>query len=105
VCFRGLAELETLGGNFFYPGFLARTCWTHLLISKDEKSRMAYEAREAEIHDQMTRVKIAREEASDERAIKIAEKMIKRGDTIEDIVDITELSQNKIIELRKKYLQ
>ena len=31
-------------------------------MSKDEKVRMAYEAREAEIHDQMTRIKTAREE-------------------------------------------
>lgn len=33
-----------------------------LVISKNEKTRMAYEAREAEIHDQKTRIKTAREE-------------------------------------------
>jgi len=33
-----------------------------LVISKNEKARMAYEAREAEIHDQKTRIKTAREE-------------------------------------------
>ncbi|SFA81123.1 Rpn family recombination-promoting nuclease/putative transposase [Clostridium frigidicarnis] len=90
------------------------------VMSKDEKSRMAYEAREAEIHDQMTRIKTAREEGinigidkginigidkgANDKAIKIAEKMIKRGDSMEDIVDITELPENKIIELRNKYL-
>ena len=32
------------------------------VISKDDKARAAYESREAELHDQMTRLKSAREE-------------------------------------------
>lgn len=89
------------------------------IISKDEKSRMAYEAREAEIYDQMTRLKTAREEGivqgiaqgmnkgrtqgAAEKAVRIAEKMLKRGDSIDDIVDITELTREEILELKKKY--
>uniref|UniRef100_UPI00257FBA2E Rpn family recombination-promoting nuclease/putative transposase n=1 Tax=Clostridium sp. UBA1652 TaxID=1946348 RepID=UPI00257FBA2E len=36
------------------------------VISKDDIKRAAYEAREAELHDQMTRLKSAREEGREE---------------------------------------
>lgn len=36
------------------------------VISKDDTARAAYEAREAELHDQMTRLKSAREEGREE---------------------------------------
>ena len=88
------------------------------IISKDEKTRMIYEAREAELRDQLTRVKSAKEmgraegkaegraegraEGEDRKAIKIAEKMLKRGDPIEDIVELTELPLEKVVELKNK---
>jgi predicted transposase/invertase (TIGR01784 family) len=37
------------------------------------------------------------------KALRVAEKMLRRGDSLEDIVDITELPMEKILELRKKY--
>ena len=38
-----------------------------------------------------------------ENSLKIAEKMIKRGDSIEDIIELTELTSDTIVELKKKY--
>lgn len=40
------------------------------VISKDDTARAAYEAREAELHDQMTRLKSAKEEGIKEATIK-----------------------------------
>jgi predicted transposase/invertase (TIGR01784 family) len=81
------------------------------IISRDEKARMLYEARQAEISDQRTRIKAAEEKGIEKgiekgetnKATKIAKKMINRGDSIDDIADITELPKEKIIELKKKY--
>ena len=73
------------------------------IISKDEKARMLYEARQAEISDQLTRIKSAEEKGANEKALRVAEKMIRRGDSVEDIVDMTELPKEKVIELKKKY--
>ncbi|MHC1685192.1 MAG: Rpn family recombination-promoting nuclease/putative transposase [Clostridiaceae bacterium] len=80
------------------------------IISKDKKARMIYEARQAEISDQLTRIKtakeeginIGKEEGATQKAIMIAKKMLLRGDSIEDIIDITELSKEKILELKKE---
>jgi predicted transposase/invertase (TIGR01784 family) len=44
-----------------------------------------------------------RQEGSTEKALRVAEKMLRRGDSLEDIVDITELPMEKVLELRKKY--
>ncbi len=65
---------------------------------------MLYEAKQAEISDQRTRIKSAEEKGSDERAIKVAEKMLRRGDSIEDIVDMTELPKESVIELKKNMM-
>lgn len=81
------------------------------IISKDEKARMIYEAREAELRDQLTRIKSAEEKGlneginigEDRKAIRIAEKMIKRGDSVEDIMELTELTKDTILELMKKH--
>jgi len=69
------------------------------IISKDQKAKMLYEARQAEISDQMIRLKSAEIKG----VIKVAEKMLKRGDNIEDIVDMTELPKETVIELKKKF--
>jgi predicted transposase/invertase (TIGR01784 family) len=76
------------------------------IISKDDKARMVYEAREAELRDQLTRLKSAEEKGiekgANEKTIKIAEKMIKRGDSI-DIIELTELTRDTILELKSKF--
>ena len=74
------------------------------IISKDEKARMLYEAKHAEISDQLTRIKSAEEKGIDIGKLKVAEKMLKRGDTIEDIVDMTELPIEKVMELKKNMM-
>jgi len=81
------------------------------IISKDEKARMLYDARQAEISDQLTRIKSAeqrgmekgRENGATEKALRVAEKMLRRGDSLEDIVDITELPMEKVLEIKKKH--
>ena len=73
------------------------------IISKDEKARMLYEAQQAEVSDERTRLKSAEEKGSRDKAIRVAEKMLRRGDSIEEIVDITELTKDDVIELKKKH--
>ena len=43
--------------------------------------------------------------AKDRKALRISEKMIKKGNSIEDIIELTELTKDKIIELKKQYQQ
>jgi predicted transposase/invertase (TIGR01784 family) len=49
------------------------------VISKDDNARAAYEAREAELHDQMTRLKSAKEEGIKEGLEKGLEKGLKEA--------------------------
>jgi predicted transposase YdaD len=48
-------------------------------------------------------IDIGIEKGSTEKALRVAEKMLSRGDRLEDIVDITELPMEKVLELKKKY--
>lgn len=77
------------------------------IISKDEKARMLYEARQAEISDQLTRIKSAeqkgREEGATEKALRVAENLLKMGLNVEQIATAAELPMEKVIELKKKY--
>lgn len=74
------------------------------VVSKDEKSRMAYEAREAEIHDQMTRIKTAEEkgrkegraEGEREKSIIIAKNLLSMGMDILTVVKATGLDEVEI---------
>lgn len=74
------------------------------VISKDEKARMAYEAREAEIHDQMTRIKTAKEEGisigiekgATEKALKVAQNLLNMGLSVEQVSLAAELSIDKV---------
>jgi len=68
------------------------------IISKDEKAKLLYEARQAEISDQLTRIK----SAEDRKAIKIAENFLKMGFTDEQVAKGSELPIEKVIELKKK---
>lgn len=77
------------------------------IISKDEKARMLYEARQAEISDQLTRIKSAeekgREEGREEGKIRVAENLLKLGLNVKQIADAAELSEEKVMELKKKH--
>jgi predicted transposase/invertase (TIGR01784 family) len=70
------------------------------IISQDEKARMIYEARQAEIHDQVTRLESAREEGKEEgkkEGIKeLAIKLLNRGIDINVIIETSGLSRQEI---------
>ncbi|WP_026884953.1 hypothetical protein [Clostridium akagii] len=72
------------------------------IISKDENARMLYESRQAEISDQLTRIKSAEEKGSNKRALRVEEKMLRSGDSIEDVVDLTELPREIIMDIKNK---
>jgi predicted transposase/invertase (TIGR01784 family) len=66
------------------------------IISKDENARMAYEAREAELRDQLTREKTARNKGKEE----VAQKLLLMGMDINTIIEATELSEEKVLEIK-----
>ena len=70
------------------------------VISKDEKAKMLYEARQAEISDELTRLKSAR----DEKGIEDATNFLRLGVSEEIVAKGTGLSIEKVLELKKKML-
>jgi len=71
------------------------------IISKDEKARMLYESRQAEISDQLTRIKSAEEKGKLEGKLEDAISFLKLG-VNEEIVDRgTGLSVEKVLEIKK----
>lgn len=66
-------------------------------MSEDEKARMACEAKQAEIHDQLTRIKSAKEEGK----IEVAQNFLNMGLTIEQVAKGTELPVEKVIGIQK----
>ncbi|MDP4146881.1 MAG: Rpn family recombination-promoting nuclease/putative transposase [Bacillota bacterium] len=73
------------------------------IVSNDEKARMLYEAREAEISDQKTRIKSAKEEGKEEGKEEAAINFLKLGVSEEIVAEGTGLPLEKILELKKKY--
>jgi predicted transposase/invertase (TIGR01784 family) len=83
------------------------------IISKEEKARMAYEAREAELMDQRTRIKSAHEkgwaegkaegkaEGRVEGKAEIIESLLKSGMTVEQIATITQVPLTEITKIQK----
>ncbi|MDD3880197.1 MAG: DUF4351 domain-containing protein, partial [Syntrophomonas sp.] len=66
------------------------------IVSQDEKARMLYEAREAEIRDQITRIESAREEGLKEGMEKGMEKGMEEG-------EVNALARTAIKLLTKKF--
>jgi len=71
------------------------------ILSKDERARMAYEAREAEVKDQLTRIKTAEEKGRKEGKIEIAKEMLLDGEPMEKIIKYSKLTAAEIEQLRK----
>ena len=77
------------------------------IISQDEKARMVYEARQAEIHDQLTRLHSAhqkgkaegRAEGLAEAKVNLAKLMLSEGEDIVNIAKYTGLSREEIEKL------
>ena len=74
------------------------------VISKDEKARMLYEARQAEISDQLTRIKSAEEKGINIGKIKVAENFLKMGLAVEQVAKGSELPIEKVIEIEKNMM-
>jgi len=76
------------------------------IISKDENARMVYEAREAELRDQLTRIRSAEEkgktEGMIEGKIETAKNLLQLGVSTEIIMKATELSEHEIIRIRRE---
>jgi predicted transposase/invertase (TIGR01784 family) len=80
------------------------------IISHDEKKRMAYEAREAEIKDQATRIKTIAKKNREEgmsigernKAKKIAKDMLDDNVPILKIMKYTKLTEEEVLGLKEK---
>jgi len=79
------------------------------IISKDEKARMAYEAREAELMDQRTRIKsafakgeeIGIKKGIDEGKAEIIRALLAGGMAAEDVSAISGMDITRVIEIQK----
>ena len=73
------------------------------IISQDEKARAIYEARQAEIHDQLTRLYSAHQkgkaEGLEEAKVNLAKLMLSEGEDIFKIAKYTGLSREEIEKL------
>jgi len=67
------------------------------IISKDQKAKMLYEARQAEISDQMTRLKSAEEKG----VITVAKNLLLMGMDILTVVKATGLNENEIVKVKE----
>ena len=67
------------------------------IISKDEKARMLYESRQAEISDQLTRIKSAEEKG----VLRVVENLLKMGLNVEQIAIAAEISVERVLEIKK----
>lgn len=74
------------------------------IISKDEKARMLYESRQAEISDQLTRIKSAEKKGKLEGKLEDARSFLKLGINEEIVARGTGLSVEKVIEIKKGML-
>lgn len=72
------------------------------IISKDEKARMIYEAREAELRDQLTRIKSAEEKGANEKSIKIAKNLLKMGLSIEQVATAAEITIEQVKKIKEE---
>ncbi|AGX41931.1 Rpn family recombination-promoting nuclease/putative transposase [Clostridium saccharobutylicum] len=66
------------------------------IISKDEKARMIYEAREAELRDQLTRIKCAEEKGANEKSIKIAQNLLRMGLSVQQVASAAEIEIDEV---------
>jgi len=87
--------------DFKSPGILlAAKKLDYLMMPEDE--RRAYDGYLAYLGQELGILETAKEEGRDEKAIEIAKKLLKVGDSIEKVQIVTELTLNTIIELAKE---
>jgi predicted transposase/invertase (TIGR01784 family) len=77
------------------------------IISNDKKARMAYEAREAELMDQRTRIKSAftkgRDEGKVEGKAEIILALLSRGMGVEEVASIAGMDIPGVIKIQKGF--
>ena len=69
------------------------------IVSKDENTRMIYNARQAEIMDQSSMLKDAMRKGEKKKAVEIARNMISISLDIPIIAKVTGLSEEEVTEL------
>jgi len=74
-------------------------------LSSDPKTLELYKARERSLHERANMISSAKNEGAPEKAIKVAEKIIIKGLSIDDIFELTDLPTQKVIELKEKMVQ
>ena len=86
------------------------------IISKDEKARMAYEAREAELMDQRTRVRSAlakgekigikkgKAEGKEEGKAEIIHALLRGGMGVDEIASMTGMEMKEVEQIQKRIL-
>ncbi|KJR45018.1 Signal transduction histidine kinase [Desulfosporosinus sp. I2] len=70
------------------------------IISKDEKARMLYDAREAELRDQLTRMKSEKDKGRAEGRTEVAKNLLDMGFEIPKVALATGLSEEEVKRLR-----
>lgn len=70
-------------------------------ISKDKELRRVAELREKAIRDEKNGLKHAREEGIEEGIEQVAKKMVELNMSIQDIINVTGLTEKQILELKK----
>lgn len=66
------------------------------IISNDEKARMLYDAREAELRDQLTRLKSEKDKGRAEGKAEVAKNLLDMGFEIPKVVHATGLSEEEV---------
>ena len=74
------------------------------IISNDEKARMVYEAREAELMDQRTRIKSAIDMGRSEGKAEIIRALLTRGMGLEEVASIAGMDISGVAEIQKETL-
>lgn len=74
------------------------------IMSKDKEARMLYNAREAALHDEATRIKEAKEEGLKEGRIKekmeVAKKLLSMGIDVLTVIKVTGLSREDVEKIK-----
>jgi predicted transposase/invertase (TIGR01784 family) len=71
-------------------------------LSSDPKTLALYKARERSLHERANMISSAKEEGANEKAIKVAENLLRMGLSIKQVAEATEISVEKVEEIEKK---
>ena len=74
------------------------------IISKDENARMAYEAREAELMDQRTRVRSALVKGKAEGKAEIIHALLRGGMGVDEIASMAGMEMKDVEQIQKRML-